>query len=441
MAFSLKGVHVPHRKNTAGKPALRIDPPKTVVIPMSMHIGAPAKPVVKAGDLVSVGTLIGEAGGALSAPIHASVSGKVTKITDFLLSDGRTVPAVVIESDGAMPPDAGLTPPVLSSRDDFITAVRNAGIVGLGGAGFPTHFKLNVDPAKIDYLVINGAECEPYVTSDTLTMVERAADMETALEAMKTYLGVKNIIIGIENNKKAAIESMKTLMERVGKNCSAQVKVLPSVYPQGGEKVLIYHTTGRVVPVGKLPIDAGCVVINCTTLAAIGSYLKTGMPLVEKCVTVDGGSVKSPANVLVPVGTSMAEVFAFCGGLLNEFPTKVVYGGPMMGIAVPDTSAPILKNTNAILALTEKEVKLPKTTACIRCGSCTNTCPFGINPADIARAYQKRDRAALEELELAACMECGCCSFVCPANRPLVQTNKLAKTFLKEEKAKEGNKA
>ena len=441
MAFSLKGVHVPHRKNTAGKPALRIDPPKTVVIPMSMHIGAPARPVVKAGDLVSVGTLIGEAGGALSAPIHASVSGKVTKITDFLLSDGRTVPAVVIESDGAMTPDAGLTPPVLSSRDDFITAVRNAGIVGLGGAGFPTHFKLNVDPAKIDYLVINGAECEPYVTSDTLTMVERAADMETALEAMKTYLGVKNIVIGIENNKKAAIESMKTLMERVGKNCSAQVKVLPSVYPQGGEKVLIYHTTGRVVPVGKLPIDAGCVVINCTTLAAIGSYLKTGMPLVEKCVTVDGGSVKSPANVLVPVGTSMAEVFTFCGGLLNEFPTKVVYGGPMMGIAVPDTSAPILKNTNAILALTEKEVKLPKTTACIRCGSCTNTCPFGINPADIARAYQKRDRAALEELGLAACMECGCCSFGCPANRPLVQTNKLAKTFLKEEKAKEGNKA
>jgi electron transport complex protein RnfC len=418
-----------------------MDAPKTVTIPMSMHIGAPARPVVQVGDLVKVGTLIAEAGGAVSAPIHASVSGKVSKIADFLTADGRTVPAVVIESDGLMTPDESLTPPVVDSRESFIEAVKNAGIVGLGGAGFPTHFKLNVDPAKIQHLVINGAECEPYVTSDTLTMVERADDMEVALEAMKTYLGIKSIVIGIENNKKRAIESMKALMGKVGQGCTAQVKVLPAVYPQGGEKVLIYHTTGKVVPVGKLPIDVGCVVINCTTLAAIGAYLRTGMPLVEKCVTVDGGSVKEPKNVLVPIGTAMAEVFAFCGGLLNEFPAKVVYGGPMMGIAVPDTSAPILKNTNAILALTAKETRLPKTTACIRCGSCTNTCPFGINPAEIARAYAKRDAVALQELSLTACMECGCCSFVCPANRPLVQTNKLAKVFLKEEQAKEANKA
>jgi electron transport complex protein RnfC len=418
-----------------------MEAPKTVTIPMSMHIGAPARPVVRVGDQVKVGTLIAEAGGAVSAPIHASVSGKVSKIADFLTADGRTVPAVVIESDGLMTPDESLTPPVVDSRESFIEAVKNAGIVGLGGAGFPTHFKLNVEPAKIQHLVINGSECEPYVTSDTLTMVERADDMEVALEAMKTYLGIKSIVIGIENNKKRAIESMKELMTRVAQGCTAQVKILPAVYPQGGEKVLIYHTTGKVVPVGKLPIDVGCVVINCTTLAAIGAYLRTGMPLVEKCVTVDGGSVKEPKNVLVPIGTAMAEVFAFCGGLLNEFPAKVVYGGPMMGIAVPDTSAPILKNTNAILALTAKETRLPKTTACIRCGSCTNTCPFGINPAEIARAYAKRDAAALQELSLTACMECGCCSFVCPANRPLVQTNKLAKVFLKEEQAKEANKA
>ena len=441
MAFSLSGVHVPHRKNTADKPALRMEPPKTVVIPMSMHIGAPAKPVVKVGDLVCVGTLIAEAGGAVSAPIHASVSGKVTKIADFLLSDGRTVPAVVIESDGQMTPDDSIAPPTIHSREDFIEAVKNAGIVGLGGAGFPTHFKLNADPAKIEYLIINGAECEPYVTSDTLTMVERADDMAVALEALKTHLGIRNIVIGIENNKKKAIESMQELMNRVGNGCTARVKVLPAVYPQGGEKVLIYHTTGRVVPVGKLPIDVGCVVMNCTTLAAIGAYLKTGMPLVEKCVTVDGGSVKSPANVWMPIGTSMAEAFAFCGGLLNEFPSKVVYGGPMMGIAVPDTTAPILKNTNAILALTAKETELPKTTACIRCGACTNTCPFGLAPAAIAKAYKNRDAAMLEELSLNACMECGCCSYVCPANRPLVQTNKLAKVFLKEEKAKEGSQS
>lgn len=441
MAFSLRGVHVPHRKNTVDKPVVRMETPKTVTIPMSMHIGAPAKPVVKVGDVVKVGTLIAEAGGAVSSPIYASVSGKITKIIDYLLSDGRTVPAVVIESDGEMTPDETLTPPEVNSRESFIEAVKASGIVGLGGAGFPAFFKLNADPARIDYLIVNGAECEPYVTSDTVTMTEHGDDMAIALEAMKTHLGIRNVIIGIESNKKGAIEAMNAMAQKVSSDsCSVAVKVLPSVYPQGGEKVLIYHTTGRVVPMGKLPIDAGCVVINCTTLAAIGGYLKSGMPLVKKCVTVDGGAVKNPQNVIAPIGALMADVFETCGGLTAE-PAKVVYGGPMMGITVPDLTAPILKNTNAILALTEKEVKLPKTTACIRCGSCTNTCPFGLNPADIARAYQKKDAEALNGLSLMACMECGCCSFICPANRPLVQTNKLAKAFLREEQAKEGSKS
>ena len=440
MAFSLPGVKVPHRKNTAnGVAAPMQTAAKSVTIPMSMHIGAPAKAVVNVGDLVKVGTLIAEAGGAVSAPIHASVSGKVTKITDLLLADGRTVPAVVIESDGMMTPDENIAPPVVDSRESFIEAVKNSGIVGLGGAGFPTHFKLNADPAKIEYLIVNGAECEPYVTSDTLTMENRGGDMALALEAMKKWLGVKNIVIGVESNKKNAVEKMKELAIEVGEGCTVEVKVLPSVYPQGGEKVLIYNTTGRVVPAGKLPLDAGCIVINCTTLAAIGAYLKTGMPLVEKCVTVDGGAVKEPKNVIVPIGVSMEEVFGECGGFTTD-PAKVVYGGPMMGITVADLSAPIMKNTNAILALTEKEVRTPKTTNCIRCGSCTNTCPFGINPAEIARAYQKKDAAALVSLELMSCMECGCCSFVCPANRPLVQTNRLAKAFLKEEQAKEAKK-
>ncbi len=440
MAFSLHGIHVPHRKNTAEQAPIRMEPPRTVTLPMSMHIGAPAKPIVKVGDPVKVGTRIAEAGGAVSAPIHATVSGKVAKIVDYLLSDGRTVPAVILESDGEMTPDEALTPPAVNSREDLIEAIKNAGLVGLGGAGFPTHFKLNADPARIEYLIINGAECEPYVTSDTRTMVDRADDMEVALEALKKHVGIRNMVIGIESNKKKAIEAMEALMKKVASpDCQAQVKVLPAVYPQGGEKVLIYHTTGRAVPVGKLPIDVGCVVINCTTLAAIGAYLKTGMPLVEKCVTVDGGAVKQPGNVIVPIGTAMADVFAHCGGFTSE-PTKVLYGGPMMGISVPDISAPVLKNTNAILALTAKEIKAPGETACIRCGTCTNTCPFGLNPAMISRAYQKRDAEALGALDLMACMECGCCSFVCPANRPLVQTNKLAKVFLKEEMAKEENK-
>ena len=443
MAFSLlHGVHVPHRKNTDQLAPVSMPAPSTVTIPMSMHIGAPAKPVVKVGDLVKVGTLIAEAGGFVSAPIHASVSGKVTKITDYLLSSGTPVPAVVIESDGEMTPAETVIPLVVNSRESLLEAIRNSGVVGLGGAGFPTHVKFNVDPDRIEYLVINGAECEPYVTSDTRTMLDRVADMKRALLAMNEYFGIKDIVIGIENNKKAAIKSMMSLMKEMAAEgkCRFTVKVLPAVYPQGGEKVLIYHTVGRTVPVGKLPIDVGCIVVNCTTLAAIGAYLETGMPLVEKCVTVDGGAVKEPKNVIVPIGTAMADVFDFCGGL-TETPDKVVYGGPMMGITVPDTTAPILKNTNAILALTKKETKLPKTTACIRCGSCLNTCPFSLSPAQIARAYDKRDAVALDDLSVNACMECGCCSFVCPANRPLVQTNKLAKQFLKEEKAKEDTKA
>ncbi|MBQ1233104.1 MAG: electron transport complex subunit RsxC [Clostridia bacterium] len=439
MAFSLHGVHVPHRKNTANSSAVHVDPPKTVTIPMAMHIGAPAKPCVKVGDAVKVGTLIAEAGGTVSVPMHASVSGKVVKIADYLTSAGSTVPAIVIESDGEMTPDEALTPPVVDSKDSLIQAIKNAGVVGLGGAGFPTHVKLNVDPARIEQLVINCAECEPYVTSDTYTMLTRTEDMKTALEAFKTYMGIKHIVIGIESNKKAAIKSMMQLMKDTCQGCKVDVKVLPAKYPQGGEKVLIYHTTGKVVPTGKLPIDVGCVVLNCTTLAAIGSYLATGMPLVKKCVTVDGGAVKNPQNVIVPVGMSMADVFEACGGLTSE-PSKVIYGGPMMGVTVPDTSAPIMKNTNAILALTAKETKLPATTPCIRCGSCTNTCPFGLAPAEIAKAYDRKDAVKLEELSLATCMECGCCSFICPANRPLVQTNKLAKVFVREEKAKEEGK-
>ena len=439
MAFSLRGVHVPHRKNTQNTPVAHMDPPATVTIPMSMHIGTPAIPTVKVGDLVCVGTKIGEAQAPVSSPVYASVSGKVVKICDFLLAGGNSTTAVVIESDNQMTPDPAVCPPVIQSREDLITAVRESGVVGLGGAGFPAHVKLDVPPEQIEYLIINGAECEPYVTSDTVTMTDRREDMACALEAMKTHLGIKNIIIGIESNKPQAIASMMKLMEQTCEGCTVQVKVLPPLYPQGGEKVLIYHITGREVPEGKLPIDVGCIVLNCTTVAAIGAYLTTGMPLVEKCVTVDGGAVKTPQNVTVAIGTAISSLFDFCGGL-TENPAKVIYGGPMMGVTVPNVDVPVLKNTNAVLALTEKEAKLPKTTACIRCGSCTNTCPFGLAPAEILSAYDRLDMDKLAELHVMSCMECGCCSYVCPANRPLVQTNKMAKILLREENAKEAAK-
>lgn len=416
-----------------------MDFPQTVTIPMAMHIGAPATPTVKVGDLVKVGTKIGEAAGNISSNVYASVSGKVIKLADYPLSSGGFVPAVVIESDGEMAPAETLCPPAVNNREELVDALKESGIVGLGGAGFPTHVKLDVDPARIEYLVINGAECEPYITSDTVTMLTRSADMEYALLALNRCLGIKNVIIGIENNQKEAIAAMQTLASAISA-CAVTVKVLPSVYPQGGEKVLVYHTTGRKIPTGKLPIDVGCVVLNCTTLAAIGAYLRTGMPLVEKCVTVGGGAVKNPRNVIVPIGTSLEDLFAFCGGL-TEHPAKIVYGGPMMGITVPDQNCAVLKNTNGSLALTEKEAKLPKTTACIRCGSCVNTCPFSLAPVSIAEAYDRKDTEALKELSVMTCMECGCCSFVCPANRPLVQINKLSKQLLKEENMKEGTKS
>ena len=436
MSFFLNGTKVPHRKNTADKPAAVLPTPKTVTIPMSMHIGAPATPTVKVTSLVKVGTKIGEANGAVSAPVYASVSGKVVKLTELLQSNGKTVAAVVIESDGEMAIDEAVTPPTVNSRETLIDAIRESGVVGLGGAGFPTHVKFNVEPERIEELIINGSECEPYITSDSVTMIERADDMERAINAFKKYIGIKKIVIGIEENKKKAIASMKALAEKIE---GVEVKVLPSVYPQGGEKVLIYHTTKKVVPTGKLPIDVGCIVVNCTTVAAIGCYLSTGMPLVNKCVTVDGGAVKEPKNVIAPIGTPISDLFDFCGGLTCQ-PNKVLYGGPMMGVTIPNTTYPVIKNTNAILALTEKETKHPKETACIRCGSCVNTCPFGLSSTDIFAAYAKKDAARLEALSVNTCMECGCCSFVCPAKRPLVQTNKLAKAFLRDEKAKEANK-
>ena len=439
MALYLPGVHTPHRKHTAKSPVARFHTVQTVTIPMAMHIGKPAVPTVKAGDFVKVGTKIGEADGYISSNVYASVSGKVTKLQEFLLSNGTVTTAVVIESDGEMAVDEAVKPPVVNTAKELVAAVKDSGIVGLGGAGFPTHVKLDVDPARIEYLVINGAECEPYVTSDTVTMTTRADDMAFALSELQRLLGIRRVIIGVENNKKDAVATMNTMAASLTA-CEVTVRALPAKYPQGGEKVLVYHTTGRKIATGKLPIDVGCVVLNCTTLAAVGAYLRTGMPLVEKCVTVDGGAVKAPQNVIVPIGTSMEDMFNFCGGL-NAHPAKLLYGGPMMGVAVPDASAPILKNTNAILALTEKEVRIPKTTACIRCGACINTCPFGLAPAAISRAYAQGDAEALNELSVDTCMECGCCSFVCPANRPLVQNNKLAKQFLRDQRSKEGNNA
>lgn len=438
MGSYLLGIHTPHRKGTKDSPVARLEGVQTVTIPMSMHIGKPAVPVVKVGDMVKIGTKIGEADGKVSSDIYSSISGKVVKLTDYLLYSGKTTTAVVIEADGENAVDESVVSPVINSRDEFIEAVKKSGIVGLGGAGFPTHVKLDVPSEKIDYLIVNGAECEPYVTSDSVNMLTRADDMTTALKALNRYLGVKKVIIGVEKNNKKVVSAMQTLAAAITE-FEVKVNVFPDKYPQGGEKVMVYHITGRKIAANKLPIDVGCIVLNSTTVAQIGAFLKTGMPLVEKLVTVDGAAVTKPQNVIAPIGTPLNVLFDFCGGL-KEDPAKIIYGGPMMGITVPNADVPVLKNTNAVLALSKKEAKLPKTTACIRCGACVNTCPFSLAPVNIAEAYAKEDTDELKALAVQSCMECGCCSFVCPANRPLVQINKLSKKLLMDEAAKEGNK-
>lgn len=427
----LHGAHVPHRKNTADCAPKRMPAPAVVTVPMSMNIGAPAKPVVKAGDEVKVGQLIAEAGGFVSAPIHSGVSGKVKKIDEVLQFTGSTCQAIIIESDGLQTPYEELTAPEVTDLQSFIDAVRASGVVGLGGAGFPTSVKLNVDPAKVDYICINGAECEPYITADTRTMLDDSALLVEGIELLIKYLQPGKVYIGIEDNKPQCINKLKELTKDLK---DVEVAALPALYPQGGEKVMIHNTTGRIVPEGKLPIDVGCVVINTSTLVTIARYIKTGMPLVEKYVTVDGGAIKNPQNVIVPIGTSVKDVVEFTGGFKCE-PKKIVLGGPMMGVAVPDTDSPVVKNTGAILCFDEKEATPPKTTACIKCGRCVNHCPLNLMPAAIETAFELKKPEVLKELKVNLCMECGCCAFVCPAKRPLVQVNKLAKGMLNKYNA------
>ncbi len=435
--FKLGRLHIPHRKNTAQMPAVRMTPPASVRIPMSQHIGAPATPVVKVGDKVFVGTLIAEAGGYVSSPIHSSVSGTVKKIDSFLMSNGRSCQAVLIESDGEMTPDPEIKAPQLQSFDDFSAAVRASGLVGLGGAGFPAAVKFDAEKkGLIKKIVVNGAECEPYITSDTRTMLDDAEYIVKGIALLERFTSAEEIVIGVEENKAECIAKLSGLLSDDSK---VRVVTLPSTYPQGAEKILIYNTTGLVVPEGGLPADVGCVVMNVTSLAFLAKYAETGMPLVEKCVTVDGSAIKNPMNVIAPIGTAVQDIIDFTGGYSEEA-GKVLYGGPMMGIAMYNTADPIMKNTNAIVALNRKDSEPKKQTPCIHCGRCVSACPMGLNPTLYSKALKvsdSADRAArLTEAKINLCMECGCCSFVCPAARPLVENNRLAKADLRNSQAK-----
>lgn len=430
----LGNTHVPHRKNTAGMPAVRMPAPDEVLLHVSQHIGAPAKVVVKAGDEVKVGQLIAEAGGFVSAPIYSSVSGKVAKIEKYVNYYGQAVDAVRIVSDGLMTVCESVVPPVINDLDSFVEAVRRSGAVGLGGAGFPTAVKLEAaKKGTIHTMVINGAECEPYITSDTRTMLDDTDHVAAGIALLEKYIPeLEKIYIGIEANKPDCIAKLTEVFKNDPK---LTVKKLPALYPQGSEKVLVHNCTGKVVPANKLPGDIGILVMNVSTLAFIASYAETGMPLVERTLTLDGSAVKEPKNVTAPIGTPIGKVIEFCGGLKEEA-GKVLYGGPMMGVCACSMDDPVLKTTNAITVFNKKDSAPAKETSCIHCGRCIAACPHFLNPAGFSQTLNmeiKEDKMArLQATEVLSCMECGCCSFVCPANRPLIQNNRIAKAELKD---------
>ena len=437
------GAPVEHHKNTENCEVVRIPTPAKVLLPMQMHIGAPCIPTVKVGDLVKVGQVIGDNENAfVCAPIHASVSGKVTGIKDVKLPNGVVSKAVEITSDGEMALWEGVKPPVVTDAQSFAQAVRNSGLVGLGGAGFPTHVKVRISPDKpIDTLIINAAECEPYITVDYRECIENSFDLLTSIYTVKNILGIKNVIIAAEDNKPEAFKVLKSIADHeADMDDSVKLMVLKSKYPQGAEKMMVLSATGREVPPGKLPADVGCIVMNVASIAFIGRYLKTGKPLVSRSLTIDGSAIAEPKNVRVPIGTNINDIIEFCGGFKSE-PGKILTGGPMMGLSIVDTDLPVLKQNNAILAFAKDDVQIKPETDCIRCGRCVAACPLSLMPTFIERSVKLKDTDALaNKYNVMTCMECGSCAYACPAGKPLVQYMRMGKQLLREEKMKNASK-
>ena len=431
------GTGVPHNKHTADSETVRITTPEKVIIPMQQHAGAACVPVVKPGDTVGVGQVIGDSSAYVSAPVHASISGKVSAVRDITLCNGSRVQAVEIESDGEMRLYEGVRPPDVKNPDDFIKAVRASGLVGMGGAGFPTHVKLSPPKqSRIDTLIINAAECEPFITVDYRECLENSWDILSGIYTVQEMLGIDRVIIAIEDNKPEAMKVLTGIAANsADKNDSVRVMQLRSRYPQGAEKVIIQAATGRRVPPGKLPADVGCLVMNVTSIAFIARYLKSGKPLVSRTVTVDGDAVTSPANVRVPLGTRVEDIIEFCGGFSCE-PDKLIFGGPMMGIAFTGLEHPVLKNNNAILAFSEKFSRPKKLRACIRCGRCASVCPMSLTPTLIERLVSAGNIQELERRGVSVCMECGSCAYSCPSGRPLVQYMRMAKSMVKNGRSK-----
>ena len=425
---SAEGAHVPHYKNTENCETVKMPVPKRVYVSMSQHIGAPAKACVKKGDVVAVGDVIGTAGGFISAPVHSPVSGKVFGLDEIRLSNGKAQ-VVVIDTDGLQTVSEKVKAPEVTDHASFVQAIKDSGLVGLGGAGFPTGVKLdpqNLD--EVDTLVINAAECEPFITADYREMMECGEDVVEGAKLVKQYLNLSKVIIGIEANKPQAIAKMTELTKGLE---GFTVATLPSVYPQGPEKVLIEQATGKEVPKGALPAAVGCIVMNVASVGFVARYMKTGMPLVTKRVTVDGDAVAEAKNVEVVIGTPIKDIIEFCGGYSQEA-GKIISGGPMMGMALTGDDIPVVKQNNAFLVFGKEKATLPNASACIRCARCVSACPMGLAPVEIALSLEVKDVEELKVLHTDLCMECGSCSFVCPAKRPVAQTMKEAKDFLRK---------
>jgi electron transport complex protein RnfC len=420
------GIPAVHYKRTQESVPAAIPLPEKVIIPMVQHIGAPCIPLVSKGEYVKLGQKIADADSPLCAPIHASVSGTVTDIRPVLYAGGFDVMAIEIESDGAQALSEQVAPPVLTDTASYIRAVRESGIVGLGGAGFPTSVKL-VPPKPLDILVINGAECEPYITADYRIMIDRTQTVIDGIDAVMKITGVSKACIGIESNKPAAIKKFASIL--AGRKDITVMK-LRSRYPQGGEKQMIYAVTGRIVPAGKLPFEAGVLVHNVATVSFIAEYLRTGMPLVAKTITVDGSAVRDPKNIIAPIGTRLRDIFEFCGGF-TEDPAKIIMGGPMMGVAQFSLDTSVVKQTNALLALTGAEARIRPESACLKCGKCVDACPMNLAPLFINACVDKRRIEEALTYSVNDCIECGCCSYVCPASRHLVQSISYAKAELR----------
>lgn len=425
-----------NKERTSHLPITKARVPKELVFPVSMHIGAPAKPVVEVGQKVKIGTLLAEAGGFVSAPVHASVSGEVLAIEKRPTLNGPAECIVILNDEQDTLEDSIKEREETEDSKEILELIRNAGIVGMGGAAFPTSVKL--DPPKgsvIDTLIINGAECEPYSTSDHRVMVEKGEEIVYGINvARKLFPKLKHIYIAIEDNKPDAIEAMKKASEGFS---DVEVRPLRTMYPRGSEKNLIRDLTGREVPPGGLPAGVRCVLMNVSTTRAVYRAVRLGEPLYERVVSVSGTPVAEPKNLLVRIGTPVESLLEECGGF-TEPVHKLLSGGPMMGRTLSDGKVPIIKAMTAITALTEKEAQVGEESDCIMCSECINVCPVNLQPILISEAYKRGDLDAAKKLGAMDCIECGNCSYICPSKIPLLDNIRDAKAAIKAQQEKEG---